>query len=73
MAYGTPVIAARCAAVAEVAGDAIAYFEPGDVEGLAALMRSPPDGAPGRVRARAFSWDDSALAHVEAYTLACRQ
>ncbi len=80
MAMGTPVIAARCPAVAEVGGPAIRYFEPGDAAGLAAemgLLAADPAarealGAAGRERAGAFSWRESARRHIEAYTLACR-
>jgi glycosyltransferase involved in cell wall biosynthesis len=80
MAMGTPVIAARCAAVEEVGGDAIAWFEPGDVAGLAAQMgllaadAALRDrlGRAGLERAARFSWRTSARRHIEAYTLACR-
>jgi glycosyltransferase involved in cell wall biosynthesis len=80
MAMGTPVIAARCAAVVEVGGDAISYFEPGDAVGLAAQMRllaadagvRDQLGRAGLDRAGRFSWRASARRHIEAYTLACR-
>ncbi len=80
MAMGTPVIAARCPAVAEVGGEAICWFEPGDVAGLAAQMRLLEAdagvrerlGQAGRARAAGFSWRTSARRHIEAYTLACR-
>jgi glycosyltransferase involved in cell wall biosynthesis len=80
MAMGTPVLAARCPAVAEVGGPAIRYFEPGDVAGLALeLGRLTADpaarealGRAGRERAGAFSWRESARRHIAAYTLACR-
>ena len=36
----------------------------------AAAMLAPPDGEPGRTRALAFSWERSARAHVQAYTVA---
>jgi len=80
MAMGTPVIAARCPATLEVGGPAIAYFEPGDVPELRREMRrlagDPAARAglasAGLVRARGFTWQASARAHIEAYTLACR-
>jgi glycosyltransferase involved in cell wall biosynthesis len=87
MAYGTPVLAARCPATVEVGGPAtpgvgapaIAFFEPGDVVGLAREMgRLAGDPAAraalaraGLARASQFSWRASARAHIEAYTLAC--
>ena len=63
---GTPVIAARSAAVAEVAGDAALLVEPGDVDALARALANPPQ--PGRDRR--FSWAACARAHIEAYSLA---
>jgi glycosyltransferase involved in cell wall biosynthesis len=80
MALGTPVLAARCAAVEEVAGEAIGYFEPGDAAGLAAALAGLAGDADERARlsetglrrAHEFSWQASARAHVAAYTLACR-
>jgi glycosyltransferase involved in cell wall biosynthesis len=80
MAMGTPVIAARCPATLEVGGSAIRYFEPGDVVGLTREMsllagdpaaRAALAGA-GLRRAGEFTWQASARAHIEAYTLACR-
>ncbi len=80
MAMGTPVLAARCPATLEVGGSAIRYFEPGDVRGLTREMRllaGDPSiraglAAAGLRRAGEFTWQASARAHIEAYTLACR-
>ena len=75
MATGTPVIAARNAAVEELTGDAaLIVDEPGLAdamlqidrdEGLRATMSEA-----GRSRAAEFTWQRSARAHIEAYTLA---
>jgi glycosyltransferase involved in cell wall biosynthesis len=75
MALGTPVIAARSAAVQEVAGDTARYFEAGDVAALTELMSTVDGtlGAAGQARAAAFSWEASARIHIEAYTLASRR
>jgi glycosyltransferase involved in cell wall biosynthesis len=77
MSAGTPVVAARSAAVEEVCGDAALYVGPRDVEGLAdRLARCPrrrPAARPherGRRRGAEFSWARSARAHADAYALA---
>ena len=70
--------AARSPGVVETCADAAAYFDPRDPEALAdGLARLAGDEAErrelarrGRERAGAFSWERSARAHVEAYTLA---
>ena len=63
---GTPVIAARNAAVAEVAGEHALLVEPGDVDALARALANPPQPR----RERRFSWAACARAHIEAYRLA---
>ena len=63
---GTPVIAARSDAVAEVAGDAALLVPPGDVEALAAALADPP-AAP---QPPSLSWRACAQAHIQAYRLA---
>jgi glycosyltransferase involved in cell wall biosynthesis len=81
MHVGVPVLAARSPGVVETCADAAAYFDPRDPEALAgALARLAGDEAErrelarrGRERAGAFSWERSARAHVEAYTLALEQ
>jgi glycosyltransferase involved in cell wall biosynthesis len=78
MQAGTPVIAARSAAVAEIAGDAALLVEPGDPRALRQAMRRVRDDAKlraklserGRERAAAFSWHRSAQEHIAAYRLA---
>jgi glycosyltransferase involved in cell wall biosynthesis len=75
MATGTPVIAVRNAAIEELTADAALLVEP---TGLAdAMEQLERDGdlreamsAAGLARAAAFSWQRSARAHIEAYTLA---
>jgi glycosyltransferase involved in cell wall biosynthesis len=75
---GKPVVATRAPAVREVCGDAAVYVDADDPAALAsALARLQDDPARrdelarlGRERARAFSWERSAKAHVRAYTLA---
>lgn len=75
MSVGTPVIAARNAAIEELAGDAALIV--GDHELADAMRRLEGDeslqhmlSAAGRHRAAAFSWQRSAKAHIRAYTLA---
>ena len=75
MARGTPVVAARSTALPETGGDAAAYFEPGDVDGLvevlAALLRD--EGARdrlvarGRERVAQFSWQKTAAETAAVY------
>jgi glycosyltransferase involved in cell wall biosynthesis len=75
MSAGTPVIAARNAAIEELAAEAALIVE--DWVLPEAMLRMERDdrlremmGRAGRVRADAFSWQRSATAHIEAYTLA---
>jgi glycosyltransferase involved in cell wall biosynthesis len=75
MAAGTPVIAARNAAIEELAGEAALIVE--DWVLPEAMLRIERDerlremmGRAGRERAAAFSWRRSATAHIQAYTLA---
>jgi glycosyltransferase involved in cell wall biosynthesis len=68
MACGCPVITSSAPACPEVVGDAALVVDPDDVEGLADAMlrvvREPGLVADlrerGQVRARRFSWHDSA-------------
>lgn len=63
---GTPVVAARSAAVEEVAGDGALLVDPGDVDALAQALANPPQPR----RDRRFSWAKCARSHIEAYSLA---
>lgn len=75
MALGVPVVAVASPGAREVCGDAALLVQP---EGLAeAIARVAADGElraqlarGGSERARRFSWDASALAHRQAYSLA---
>jgi glycosyltransferase involved in cell wall biosynthesis len=68
MARGVPSIAARSSSLPEIGGDAALYFDPLDVEALAAqIARVVSDGAlreelarKGRARAAEFRWDEAA-------------
>ena len=78
MHAGVPVLAARSPGLVETCADAAAYFDPRDADGLAGAIsslladeaRRRELGRRGRARAAGFSWEASARAHVEAYTLA---
>ena len=76
MATGTPVIAVRNAAIEELAGDAaLIVDEPALAEAMQRIERDPAPARrrwaqAGRRRAAEFSWQRSARAHIEAYTLA---
>ncbi len=70
MACGTPVLASRAGSLPEVLGDAGRYFEPTDVEAMAALIRSfladpaARDTLATRAleRSRRYTWSESARA-----------
>jgi glycosyltransferase involved in cell wall biosynthesis len=78
MRAGVPVIAARVAGAVEVCEQAARYAQPQDPSSFADAMaeighqsRLRAEFAKrGRERAKRFSWDASARAHVEAYSLA---
>jgi glycosyltransferase involved in cell wall biosynthesis len=78
MRAGVPVIAGRSPGLVETCATAARYVDPYDAADLAtALGELAGDGAlrddlarRGRERAAAFSWQASARAHIEAYTLA---
>jgi glycosyltransferase involved in cell wall biosynthesis len=80
MHAGVPVLAARSPGVVETCASAAEYFDPRDPGALAAALgwittdaETRRDlAARGRERAAEFSWERSARAHVEAYTLALR-
>ncbi len=75
MAVGTPVVAARSAAAAEVCADAALYVAPDDPQALAGVLDRLHDdpalraerSARCRARAARFTWEASAKAHIEAY------
>jgi glycosyltransferase involved in cell wall biosynthesis len=77
LALGTPVIAARCAALPEVVGDAALLVDPADSEDVMAAverLQSDPElrghlRTAGRIRAREFTWDRCAerLVHSLAF------
>jgi glycosyltransferase involved in cell wall biosynthesis len=74
MACGAPVMSARLLSLPEVGGDAVEYTEP-DAEGIASCLReligNPERRAQlsrsGPQRAREFTWDNSAAAHLDSY------
>jgi glycosyltransferase involved in cell wall biosynthesis len=76
MATGTPVIAVRNAAIEELTeGAALVVEEPADLADAMLRIEHEPAlrdrlSAAGLERAAAFTWQRSAKAHIEAYTLA---
>jgi glycosyltransferase involved in cell wall biosynthesis len=67
MSVGVPVLAARCDAVAEVAGGFATLLPPGDAEAwAAAIAAAGPPPAAARGHARSFTWDAAAACLVEA-------
>lgn len=77
MAVGTPVLAVRGDAVAEVAGDAALLVGPDGLAGGLARISSDDAlhaqlRAAGLAHAARFSWDAAARLHEQAYTLARR-
>jgi glycosyltransferase involved in cell wall biosynthesis len=81
MHAGVPVIAARSPGLTETCADAAIYVDPHDAHDLAKqLARVARDAdlradlaRKGRERARDFSWQASARAHIAAYTLALKR
>lgn len=75
MASGVAVVASATGALPEVVGSGAVLVPPGDVEALAAVLRSlaaDPEarrrlGRLGRARAARFSWPAVAAAHLELY------
>jgi glycosyltransferase involved in cell wall biosynthesis len=77
MSCGCPVLAANAAAIPEVCGDGVAYFDPysvADIERSVRLLLDNPERraelqAAGFARVKTFSWTDSArtlLGHARA-------
>ncbi|MFB9878878.1 glycosyltransferase family 4 protein [Planobispora siamensis] len=80
MACGAPVLTTYRASLPEVGGDAVAYTEPdaaGIAEALRELLASPERrqtlSAAGMARAREFTWETSAEAHMLAYQRAAEE
>ena len=75
MAHGTPVVCARAGALPEVCGDAALYFDPLDMESIAATLRRILTDSSlraelsraGRAREQRFSWRQSAKETLEVY------
>ncbi len=78
MRRGVPVACSRASALPEVAGDAARYFDPYDVEDIAAALiellsdRALAErlGAAGRRREAGFSWERAARATLDSYARA---
>ena len=68
LASGTPIVASSSGAIPEVAGEAAAYFTPGDWVGLARILADPPAGRePDRARIERFSTGAAAGRLADAY------
>lgn len=75
MACGTPVLTSACSALPEVGGTAAAYFDPKDVESVAAsclaVIEDPVERASmserGTAQASRFSWQTCSEAHLTLY------
>ena len=73
MASGAPVAASNVPAIAEVAGEGAALFDPEDVEDIAAVVSGVLDApqrfaAAGPEQARRFTWAETARRHEVVYT-----
>ena len=81
MAAGVPVVAARRGALPEVVGEAGTLVDPVGEEGFAAaieaLLANPQrrvaQAEAGVLRAREFTWEDSATQLLNAYRAACER
>ena len=67
MACGTPVLSSNRTSLPEVGGDAVAYFDPDDVDSVVATLNAVQDTVflarlreAGLARAGLFSWDQAA-------------
>lgn len=80
MACGAAVLTTPRLSLPEVGGDAVAYTEP-DIDSIATALRSLLDDAPrraslaaaGLARAREFTWEASAEAHLASYARAAAE
>jgi glycosyltransferase involved in cell wall biosynthesis len=75
MACGCPVAASNAGAIPEIAGDAAVFFDPTDVEAMAAAMleadsRREELRERGLARAAGYTWDESARRHDDVYRAA---
>lgn len=81
MSAGTPVLAASSPGLVEVCGDGARYADARDPASFAAAMSEIAASkalrvhlaARGRASAARFSWESSARAHLDAYSLALRR
>jgi len=74
MACGTPVLASNVASIPEVAGNAALYFNPQEPDNMTEMMEAVLDPGRartlkenGKVRARLFTWDETARQVLGAY------
>jgi glycosyltransferase involved in cell wall biosynthesis len=75
MACGCPVAASNAGAIPEVCGDAAVFFDPTDVEAMAAAMleadaRREELRELGLARAAGYTWDETARRHEDVYRAA---
>ena len=77
LACGASVVCSDIPAFREVAGSAANYFDPLDVEGMAAALHAAPSRAQvekaSLARASLFSWENTAARTVEAYVRAAER
>lgn len=75
MACGTPVACSQAASLPEVGGEAVRYFDPVEIEDIAAVLEALASSKDlradlakkGLARAAQFSWDESARRHAALY------
>jgi glycosyltransferase involved in cell wall biosynthesis len=75
MACGCPVAASNAGAIPEVCGDAAVFFDPTDVEAMAAAMLDADSRREelrelGLARAASYTWDETARKHEDVYRAA---
>ncbi len=81
MQRGVPVACSNTSSLPEVGGDAVRYFDPFDVESIAAAIRDLLENgelarelaAKGLERARSFTWERTAEGTLESYERALRE
>ena len=72
MSCGCPVIASNVSSIPEVGGDAVLYFDPYDVNDIAAAMKEVGKKRgvlieKGFKQAKTFSWEKTAVLTIEAF------